>query len=77
MKHNSITNFHLHNLLCTPFDETLPTFIKWKHPKKGEKINKCQGPKSKQTNIPKEVSHKQEKELLNIKTSISRMKHIN
>jgi hypothetical protein len=40
-------------------DETLPNFIKRKHPRKGEKKNQGQGPKSKQTNNPKKVGHKE------------------
>jgi hypothetical protein len=37
-----------HNKLGT--DETLPNLIKRKHPRKGKKKNKGQGPRSRQTN---------------------------
>ncbi len=62
-------------------DETLPNFMKRKHPRKGEKKNQGPGPKSRQANSPKEVGHKETREPLRIetstKTSISRLKHIN
>jgi len=36
-------------------DETLPNFKKRKHPRKREKRNKGQGPKSRQADSPKEA----------------------
>jgi hypothetical protein len=46
--------------------ETLPTFIKRKHPRKGEEQKKGGGPvpKARQANSPKDVSHKVENEPL-------------
>jgi hypothetical protein len=62
-------------------DETLPNFIKRKHPSKGEKKNQGQGPKSKQANNPKEVGHKEAREPRSTKTSTKTstgcLKHIN
>jgi hypothetical protein len=63
-------------------DETLPNFIKRKQPRKGEKKNQGQGPKSRQANSPKEVGHFVEaREPLSMetstKTSIGCLKHIN
>jgi hypothetical protein len=58
-------------------DETLPNFIKRKHPRKGEKKKQGQGPKSRQANSPKEAGHKEERELLITETSTSRLKCIN
>jgi hypothetical protein len=58
-------------------DETLPNFIKIKHPRKGEKENKGQVPKSKQANNPKEACHKNIREPLNTENSINQVKHIN
>jgi len=57
----------------------VPNFIKRKHPRKGEK--KKQGATTKvqarQANSPKEVAHKEKMEPLHIRSSTSRMKHIN
>jgi hypothetical protein len=59
-------------------DETLPNFIKRKHPRKGEKRrNNGQGPKSRQANNPKEAGHNEVREPLSAETSTSRLKHIN
>jgi hypothetical protein len=56
--------------------KTLPTLIKRKHARKGEK--KKQGPKSRQANSPKETGHKEEMQPLSTRTSsTSYMKHIN
>jgi hypothetical protein len=49
-------------------DETLPNFIKRKHPRKREKKKHGHGPKSRQANSPKEASHKEVMESLNTKT---------
>jgi len=56
----------IHNRLTgNQNDETLPNFIKRKHPKKGrEKRNKGLGQKSKQASSPNEACHKEEREPL-------------
>jgi hypothetical protein len=60
---------------CTrDHSETLPNFIKRKHP---IKRNKGQGPKSRQANSPKEAGHKEAREPLSTKTSTNSLKHIN
>jgi hypothetical protein len=56
-------------------DETLPNFIKRKHPRKGEK--KGQGPKSRQANSPKEAADKEERDPLRTEPFTSHMKHMN
>jgi hypothetical protein len=59
-------------------DETLPNFIKRKHPRKGEK-NK-QGARTEvllRANSPKEGGHKEEREPLITETSTSCLKYIN
>jgi hypothetical protein len=59
-------------------DETLPNFIKRKHPKKEEKKKQ-----SARTSVqsckraPKEVSHTEERGPLSTETCTSGMKHIN
>jgi hypothetical protein len=40
------------------------------------KRNKGQGPKSRQANSPKKASHKEVRKPLNVKISISHLKHI-
>jgi hypothetical protein len=62
-------SIRLCNCLEKSNDETLPNFIKRKHPRKGEKKKqgartKDQGPRTRQANSPKEVGHKEEKEPL-------------
>jgi len=64
-------SIRLYNCLEKSNDETLPNFIKRKHPRKGEKKKqgartKDQGPGTRQANSPKEVGHKEEKEPLRI-----------
>jgi hypothetical protein len=57
--------------------ETMPNFIKRKHPRKEkekETKDKDQSP-SKHTNNPKEAGHKEAMEPLNTKTSMSRLKY--
>lgn len=57
--------------------ETLPTFIKRKHPRKGEKKKQREKTKIQASRQPKrDVPHKG-KEPLNIKTFTSCMKHVN
>ncbi len=59
-------------------DETLPNFIKRKHPRKEEK--KKQSARTSVQSVkraPKEVSHMEEREPLSTETSTSRVKHIN
>jgi hypothetical protein len=64
-----------HNKLGT--DETLPNLIKRKQSRKGERKNKGQGPRSRQTNSPKEAGHKEVRGPLNTETSSNRLKCTN
>jgi hypothetical protein len=68
----------LNRLTGNQNDETLPKFIKRKHPKKGrEKRNKGQGQKSMQPSSPKEAGHKEEREPLRTQPPTSCMNRIN
>jgi hypothetical protein len=58
------------------WNETLPNFIKRKHPSKGKKRQQGAMTKTKQINNPKEGGHMEVKEPLSTKTSTSRLKHI-
>jgi hypothetical protein len=68
----------LNRLTGNQNDETLPNFIKRKHPKKDRvKRNKGQRPKSRQASSPNKAGHKEKREPLRRQPSTSRMKHIN
>jgi len=68
----------LNRLTGNQNDETLPNFIKRKHPKKErEKRNKGPRPKSRPANSPNKAGPKEKREPLRTEPSTSRMKHIN
>jgi len=58
-------------------DETLPNFIKRKHPRKGEKNKQGARTEVLPANSPKEGGHKDEREPLITETSTSCLKYIN
>jgi hypothetical protein len=55
-------------------DETLPNFVKKKHPKKG---NKKKGPKLRQAKEPQRGEPQGGNGTISTKTSTTHMKHIN
>jgi hypothetical protein len=74
---SKVFSLHYNTVPLSSNCETLLNFIKRKRPRKGEKRNKGQRPKSRQTNNPKEASHKEAREPLSTETSTSHLKHIN
>jgi hypothetical protein len=58
-------------------DETLPNFIKRKHPKKGEKKKQEARTKVQARKQPNKAGHQMERESLRNESSTSCMKHIN